>query len=151
MMNQRALDYIRSHRPQYTREAIDATLRETGYTPDDIDEAWATVNLESARGSRVMSSYWRYWWFLILGFGALTTAVVALLSPTTEFYSPGAVATVLGIAVGIGILLSAGVVAMTGPRRRGFATAAIVGSVIPLVVILGLAGFCIATFPSYTY
>jgi cytochrome bd-type quinol oxidase subunit 2 len=150
-MNQRTLDYVRDHRDRYTRDAIDAKLRESGHSEADITEAWATVSLESARASRVMSSYWRYWWLLVLGFGILATAVVALLSPTTEFYSPAAVATVLGVAVVIGILLSAGVVAMTAPRRRSFATAVTVGAVIPLLVILGLAGVCVASFPRVIY
>ena len=146
-MKQHVLDYIRSNRDRYTREAIDAQLRETGNPQTDIDQAWATIERESTQGSRLMRSYWRYWWLLTLGVAAIATAVVASLSPSGEFYSPGSVATVLGVFMLIGLLLAAGIVALTSPRRQPFRSAAIVGAMVPLVVILLLAGICVGSFP----
>ena len=146
-MAELAVEYVRRNRAAYNREAIHSHLREAGYPDEEIEQAWSIVGSETPLQTKVMSHFWRYWWRFALLSGALAVAVVSVMSPTTMYYSPGAVAIFLGTSMIGGVILAGVVVALTAPRKRGFGFAAATGVLVPLAVVLALSGYCISSFP----
>jgi uncharacterized protein Smg (DUF494 family) len=82
--------YIRQNRGTYTREEIDAQLREAGYTPEEIEQAWGLVAEPAAeqpipKGQRPLPPRGRFilaWvlLFIVLGIIQLATWLLATFS-----------------------------------------------------------------------
>jgi hypothetical protein len=143
--------YIRSARLDYTREAIDERLRAAGHRDDDVAEAWRRVVADDqAAGladrrdlaSRlVLLSYVGFWLFY-----AVTAAVV----PGTSSYDfRGVAAIVLGFVLLVPMLV--GVAAVRRSRRLRVATGGAVLSAIavPVVLLVGIGGACLAVYPPF--
>jgi hypothetical protein len=149
-----AAGYIHDHRERFTRDALTANLTASGYTPEEIAEAWRRSDAEaverSAADASGRSDRRNLVALIIAAAYLLTWGVFTIGWLTSE--PPGTVALVAGIfAVA---LLIPGVIALVLVRSWDRLREASVGTVVaalivPIVVLVGIAGLCVATFPPF--
>lgn len=144
-MDPRIADYIHANRHRYTRDALRQQLVEAGYEPGEIDATWAALDAPDA-DTTAGEAFWGRFWLFLVGANLVVFLIVGLL--TGLFGAPGqgssVLAVILAIALGIGALISWGVVAATGPTKLGRGTALAIGAVIPLLFALLIGGSCYA-------
>jgi hypothetical protein len=79
---QEVLDYIRDNRATYTREAIDAELREAGHDQAVIDAAWRAFPVERAAVQgpppRVLAAV--QFWLLLVAVACVAIVILPLIS-----------------------------------------------------------------------
>ncbi len=159
-MNPQIVEYIAQHRGLYTREAIDRTLRENGYAEAQIQEAWAAV--QSGSGSDAPAQRRTGWggnsrereplspgremrtprfWITFIGYlvglWGLSALLFALNQPE------------IGIAFHLLALIGAFIASLLLLRRdpavaTALAAALLLVVVLPFIVLVIVAGICIA-------
>jgi hypothetical protein len=146
-MDPRIGDFISKNRKRYTREAITQQLIEAGHDPADVHATWAALDTpDPDEAGMAGEGFWSRFFLFLVG---LNVAVFLLVALTTGMFTNftgggGALAGVFAVALGIGALISWGIVAAVGPDKMGRTTATIIGAVIPLVFALLIGGSCFA-------
>jgi hypothetical protein len=146
-MDPRIADFIREHRNTLTREAITQQLLEAGYTRESIDATWAVLDTPDPDDT-AGEGFWRRWLLIVVG---INLAVLLLVGVTTESLFADerrGLLLILAAALGVGGLISYGVVAAVGPSRVGRTTATVIGVTIPLLFALLIGGSCYALLAS---
>ena len=143
--DRRIADYISANRGTFTREAITQQLLEAGYEQGAIDATWAVLDTPDP-DDVAGEGFWGRFWIYLIGLNVVAFLLVGVLTQMI----PNAVglAAILGIALGIGALISLGIVAVTGPARLGRGTAIAIGGIVPLIFTFLIAGSCYALISS---
>ena len=142
--------YLRSNAGRYTREALTARAIAAGHAPDAVDAAWAVVDAEdAAEGRRDRRATVAR---VIGGAYVLTWLGVTLAWLSSNIGSPGSVATV-SIVFAVFLFLP-GILGYTFARRsrllqRSGPWTAVAYATVPLVILVALAGSCIAIVPPF--
>jgi hypothetical protein len=146
-VDQRIADYISANRGKYTREAIRQQLIDAGYGPEAIDATWAILDTPDPDEAAVAGEgFWKRFFLFLIG---LNVAVFLLVALTTGMLAEGqggavAFAGVFGVALGIGALISWGIVAAIGPEKLGRTSATVIGGLVPVLFALLIGGSCYA-------
>jgi hypothetical protein len=146
-MDPRIGDFISKNRKRYTREAITQQLLEAGHDRADIDATWSALDTpDPDEAGLAGEGFWSRFFLFVVGLNVAVFLVVALTTGMfTNFAGGGgALAGVFAVALGIGALISWGIVAAVGPDKMGRTTATIIGAIIPLVFALLIGGSCFA-------
>ncbi len=146
-MDQRIADFISANRGKYTRDAIRQQLIDAGYSPEAIDATWVILDTPDPDEAGVAGEgFWgRFFQFLI----GLNVAVFLLVALTTGMLAAAAqggfaLAGVFAVALGIGALISWGIVAAVGPEKLGRTSALVIGGIVPILFALLIGGSCYA-------
>ena len=136
-------DYIAKNQGKYTREAIRQQLIDAGHDPVAIDATWAVLDTPDPDEASVAGEgFWPRFFLFLVG---LNVAVFLLVGLTTELFGQGiGLAGVFAVALGIGALISWGIVAAVGPAKLGRTTALVIGGVVPIFFALLVGGSCFA-------
>ena len=146
-MDPRIGDFISKNRKKYTRDAITQQLVEAGHDRADVDATWSALDTpDPDEAGLAGEGFWSRFFMFLVG---LNVAVFLLVALTTGMLTNvagggGALAAVFAVALGIGALISWGIVAAVGPDKMGRTTATIIGGLIPLVFALLIGGSCFA-------
>jgi hypothetical protein len=142
MADQHIVEYIRQNRATYNREAIDAKLKEQGHPQSAIDRAWA--ELEATSDDTVdPQRFWRLFWFYVLGLSVV--ALLIIIAVTGAWGTPYLlmVVIVMGLILGLGALLAAGIVKASGAAQRTAQGALLIGGLVPFVIVTLIVGICL--------
>lgn len=143
-MDPRIADYIRENRRRYTREAITTQLLAAGHDPGEIERVWAALDA-SDPDEVAGEGFWGRFALILLGINlAVFLAVGLLTGMLADVAWSGTLLVILAIAMGIGALISWGIVAATGPTKLSPTTALVVGAAIPALFALLIGGACFA-------
>ena len=146
------IDYLRTNRERYTREALDDQLRRDGHQDESIQDAWAALAAEDgASGVRdrrrqavaiILAAYIGIWLVFVLGW----------TGESYRSYGGNIIAAIIfAVALGLPMLISVAV-ARRSKRLRFADTGAMTAAlVVPLVFLAGITGLCLVTFPPYAY
>ena len=145
-MDPRIEEYIRANRRTYTREAIRQQLIEAGHDPAAIDATWEMLHAPDPDEAGVAGEgFWGRFFLVLLGINVAVLLLVALgTGMLGNLPAYGVVLIVLAVALGIGALISWGIVAAVGPEKLGRTTAMVVGAVVPAVFAVLIGGTCYA-------
>ena len=146
-MDPRIGDFISKNRKKYTREAISQQLIEAGHDPADIDATWAALDTpDPDEAALAGEGFWSRFFLFLIGLNVAVFLLVLFLTPLFEQLTAGGgvVVGVFAVALGIGALISWGIVAAVGPAKLGRTTAVVIGGIIPLVFALLIGGSCFA-------
>jgi hypothetical protein len=144
------LRYIEGHRDQFTREAIDASLRKAGYDQAVIDAAWAATDanpeVRPIPGIGAMISILFAVIVVIGAYGLTILLAISLLDPDAYFHTTGAATTVMGLFV---VSMVGGCIysvyrlvrAASAPRM---ARAILTAFGISVAIFASLSGLCVA-------
>ena len=146
-MDQRIADFISANRRKYTREAIRQQLLDAGYTPESIDATWAILDTPDPDEAGVAGEgFWGRFFIFLIGLNVGVFLLVALLTGMLGAAGQGGIglAGVLAVALGIGALISWGIVAAVGPEKLGRTSAMVIGGIVPLLFALLIGGSCYA-------
>lgn len=146
-MDPRIGDFISKNRKRYTREAITQQLVEAGHDPADVHATWAALDTpDPDEAGLAGEGFWSRFFLFLVGINVAVFLLVALATGLFQNIAGGggALAAVLAVALGIGALISWGIVAAVGPDKMGRTTATIIGAVIPLAFALLIGGSCYA-------
>jgi hypothetical protein len=141
--------YLRDHTARYNRTALERQLLEAGYSPDQVAEGWRRLAAEDRAagiGDRrllvalLVAGAYVGVWLLYAGIAA-TTRVESYL----DFR--GLAALVLGVLLLVPLAVTILAVRFHRGLQRSTVAAALGVLVIPIVLLVGIAGTCFATFP----
>jgi hypothetical protein len=145
-MDPRIEEYIRANRRTYTREAIRQQLIDAGHDPAAIDATWEMMHAPDPDEAGVAGEgFWGRFFLFLVGLNVAVLVLVGLgtgMLGSLQAYS--VVLIVLAVALGIGALISWGIVAAVGPEKLGRTTAMVIGAVVPVVFALLIGGTCYA-------
>ena len=144
-MDPRIAEYIRANRKKYTHEAITRQLVEAGHDRDAVERTWAA--LETPDPDAVAGEgFWGRFALIVIAINLGVLVVIGLLTGALQNAAAGGLFFLITFAIilGIGALISWGIVAATGPSKLSPTTALVIGIAIPLVVALLLGGSCFA-------
>lgn len=150
MANPQIVEYIEKNRERYTRAAIDSQLREAGYGEREIAEGWEVAKADGERDAVDPRRFWRLFWLYAVGLNLLALVAVGLAigafadDPDDPIGWGGIFVVVFGGMLAIGLLVAAGIVAMTGAVRRRAQTAILIGGLVPFVIVVIIAGWCLS-------
>jgi len=147
-------EYILRTRELYTREAIDARLRESNHSASDIEAAWQSLREDDTAGSRdpaqgPETGGFRRWfvpYVILLNLTAFGLFAFFSDLPKGMFGAIGMV--ILGVVLVLGTLMGFLVVSRTGAGRRaaqGITAGLAVALLVPFVITVVIAGVCIQT------
>lgn len=146
-MDQRIADFISANRGKYTRDAIRQQLIEAGYSPESIDATWAILDTPDPDEAGVAGEgFWGRFFLFLIGLNVAVFVLVTLATGMLAYVGQGnfALAGVFGVALGIGALLSWGIVAAVGPEKLGRTSAMVIGGLVPILFALLIGGSCYA-------
>lgn len=146
-MDPRIGDFISKNRKKYTREAITQQLVEAGHDPADIATTWSALDTpDPDEAGLAGEGFWSRFFLFLIGLNVAVFLLVALTTGMLENFAGGggALAGVFAVALGIGALISWGIVAAVGPDKMGRTTAIVIGGLIPIVFALLIGGSCFA-------
>ena len=143
-------EYILMNRERYTREAIDTKLRESNYSPSDIEAAWQSLRDDEQRGSgdpaRAPERHSFRSWFVPY-VSVLNLAVFALFAFFSEL--EGSIfLVILAVVLLLGAIIGYFAVSRTGAARKaaqGITAGLAVALLVPFVITVVIAGVCIQT------
>ncbi len=144
-MDPRIADYIRANRKTFTRQAITDQLVAAGHDRAEVQRTWAA--LEAPDPDAVAGEgFWGRFALIVIGINVAVLVVIGLLTGALQNAAAGGLVflVIFAIVLGIGALLSWGIVAATGPAKLSRTTALVLGIAIPSVVALLLGGSCFA-------
>lgn len=145
MADERIVQYIVENRDRYSREALRQRLLEAGHDAAAVEAAFAAADAEGAKGSMDLRGQAAA--LVIVGY--VGTFLVFALFSQRQFYGAVLAAFLTG-----GALLSLLLVALTPALRRAPAgrvlPALAAGLVAPLIILVGLAGLCVASVDPFT-
>jgi hypothetical protein len=144
-MDPRIADYIRANRKKFTRQAITDQLVAAGHDRAEVERTWAA--LEAPDPDAVAGEgFWGRFALIVIGINVAVLVVIGLLTGALQNAAAGGLIflVIFAIILGIGALISWGIVAATGPSKLSPTTALVIGIAIPLVVALLLGGSCFA-------
>ena len=146
-MDPRIADFIRTHRDTLTREAITQQLLEAGYARESIDATWAALDTPDPDDT-AGEGFWGRWFLIVVGINLAVLLLVGVASESLFVDERRGLLVILAAALGIGALISYGIVALVGPSRMGRTTATVIGVTIPLRFALLIGGTCYALLAS---
>jgi hypothetical protein len=144
-MDPRIADYIRANRKKFTRQAITDQLVEAGHDRAEVERTWAA--LETPDPDAVAGQgFWGRFALIVIGINVAVLVIIGLLTGALQNAAAGGLLFLVTFAIilGIGALISWGIVAATGPSKLSPTTALVIGIAIPLVMALLLGGSCFA-------
>lgn len=151
-MDQRIADFISANRGKYTREAIRQQLIDAGYSPEAIDATWAILDTPDPDEAAVAGEgFWSRFFLFLVGLNVAVFLLVALSTGMLGAAAQGgiALAGVFAVALGIGALISWGIVAAVGPEKLGRTSAMVIGGLVPILFALLIGGSCYALVGSF--
>lgn len=130
--------YLATNRDRFTPDALRQAAADAGYTPAEIDAAQRIVQDQEA----IRPVRGRARWIVLAAY----LAVWALFA--TQYLRPGATyggpyQAILTGALGVGFLISIGWLAWRKPDPTRVARAMVVFLVVPVVLLVGIAGACL--------
>jgi len=140
------LRYIRENRERYTPEAMRAQLIAAGHALEDVDAAFRLVDDEQSVG---VTLDLRGRAIAIMVAGYVGTWLVFALFSNPNYQSASGLNVILAAFLFVGGLVSLPFIRLSGSLKSAqpdrVAGALAVGLAIPLIILVGLAGLCIAT------
>jgi hypothetical protein len=134
-----AASWLRAYGATYTREVLDEHLRQAGYRDVEIEAAWVQFTAPAGRDLRPRAAG-----YLLVGFVATWGLLAFLLVRDDHGY--GALAAMILAGVLLPILgLSLVGVGMSDRLRRGVEGALAAILTLPFVLLVIVAGLCVAT------
>jgi hypothetical protein len=140
--------YLRAYAGRYTREALTARLTAAGHGPEAIASAWATVEAEDAAGGRrdrrgtvskiIGGAYVATW---------LAVTLSWLASSPDQAGSVALVSGVFALALFVPGILGYVLTRLSGRLRRAGIGTAVAFALVPLVILVALAGTCVSIVP----
>jgi len=146
-MDPRIADFIAKNQGRYTREALRQQLIDAGYEPDAIDATWAALDTPDPDEASVAGEgFWPRFFLFLIGLNVAVFLIVAFTTGMFEVLTSGGggLLGVFAVVLGIGALISWGIVAAVGPAKLGRTTAIVIGGLIPIVFALLIGGSCYA-------
>jgi hypothetical protein len=139
--------YFEQHRGAFTPEALRSAAEATGYTPAEIEAALdRTAGQASRQAIGQVRSRAR---FIVLGTYGLVYVILAmalLSAPNLDIYAAGEFALiVLTVVLGVALLISIWWVNSRGRPTAGLEGALMAMLVGPLILLVAIAGLCVAT------
>ena len=144
--------YLRANSTRYTREALDQKLLAAGHPPDAIADAWAAFAAEDAASGRrdrrgqtaaIIGGAYLVTWLLVVGLAILP-------SDSGGFASATLLAGILAVSLFVPGFIAVILARSTGWLRRAGVGRVVAFSFVPLLILLALAGTCVAAVrPSY--
>jgi FtsH-binding integral membrane protein len=141
------VDYIRTNRKRYTREAISEQLLKAGHDRQAVADAWGQVDTEDVARGTLSTRY------LLLAIGLIVIGVVGLFLVTADAYYGAAVAifgapiyvVVVAVAILIGVL-AARPSSRDAPRKANDRSLGVLASLYlaPLIMWGLVTGTCYA-------
>lgn len=143
-----AAGYLRANRLRFTRDALDAALRKAGYPESEIGAAWSVLEAEDRAAGRsdqrgfvatvLVAAYAGVWLLYVAAFATVPRQ-------TLDFRDVAFL--VFGVVLGVPLLVALVVLFRSRTLRATDRRAAIGALTVPLLVLLVLAGTCLATYP----
>jgi hypothetical protein len=145
-----ATEYLAANAGRYTRLALTTRLTSAGYPLDTVEAAWAAVDREDAaagRRDRRGQVSGLIAWAYFLTWLALTTGWLAgnMGQPSPVLALSGVLGLVLLVPGALGFYLTRG----SSRLRRAGAGTAVAFTVMPLLILVALAGSCAAIIPPF--
>ena len=143
-------EYFVAGAERYTPEALQRAASESGFTPDEIDEAYRRVldrqrDEEMARPVRRRS-----YWIVLAVYGLVYAAFAVVFLENENRESFGAVAlAILTFMLGVALLISIRWVRGRRPAVEQMQRAMLTMLALPLVLLVSVAGLCVATTQPY--
>jgi hypothetical protein len=134
----RALAYLRDYGARYTRESLEASLREQGFTESDLAEAWRRFNAEQPRDLRARAAA-----ILVVAFVGVWLAIAIPLSANYTYGPIGAA--ILGALLLVVLVPALFAVDGSSRLREGVTGALVAMLAIPFVLLFVIAGLCVST------
>jgi hypothetical protein len=143
-------DYLRANAGRYTRASLQSRLEQAGHPPGAIAAAWAVLDAEdAARGLRDRRR--QVAWLI----GAAYLGTWLVLTVGWLVASPDQVGAVAALSLGLAVFAAVpGIVgyaiAISSHRlRRASVTMSVAFAIVPLLVLVGIAGTCAVAAPPF--
>ena len=143
-----AADYLRLNRTKYTKQALDRTLRSAGYADAEIEAAWEALasqdraaGLTDRRGTAavvLIGAYAGVWLLYVLAFSTV---------PRLEMDFREIAFLVFAIVLAVPLLIALAFVWRSRNLRAADGHMTLAALTAPLLILLALAGSCLATYP----
>jgi hypothetical protein len=133
--------YLATNLGRFTVDALRESAREAGYTPEEIDTALRLANERLA----IRPIRGRARWIVLAAYLAVWALFATqYLRPQTSSYGfGGAYQAILTGALFVGFLISVGWLAWRKPDPTRVARAMVIFLVVPVVLLVGIAGACL--------
>lgn len=143
-----AADYLRANRLRFTPNALHGALRTAGYSESEIAAAWRALEAEDRAAGRsdqrgfaasiLIGAYAGAWLLYVVAFATV---------PRSNLDFREAAFVVFAVVLGVPLLVGLVVLSRSRTLRVTDRRAAIGALTVPLLVLLVLAGTCLATYP----
>jgi membrane-bound metal-dependent hydrolase YbcI (DUF457 family) len=143
-----AADYVRANRLRFTPDALDGSLRKAGYSDTEIGAAWRVLEAEDRAAGRsdqrgfaasvLVGAYAGVWLLYVVAFATV---------PRSNLDFRDVAFVVFAVVLGVPLLVALVVLYRSRTLRVADRRAAIGALAVPLLVLLVLAGTCLATYP----
>jgi hypothetical protein len=139
-------DYFVAHTDRYTPDALRQAASEAGFGPDEIEEAFGRSAAVRRDLESLMPVRRRARWIVLAAYGLVYAVLGVALVTSPYSYGAGVIELViLSVVLGVALLIS-----IVWIRRRRRASPRLEGAlmtmlVLPIVLLVAVAGLCIAT------
>ncbi|MDP9350419.1 MAG: hypothetical protein M3P51_02595 [Chloroflexota bacterium] len=129
--------YIQENRATYTREAITRNLLEAGHDPEEIEQAWRS--LDAPAMTRPSREFWRGFFAYV----ALLYGLTFLVYSQSLLQFAGLVVTaILFVLLLLSAILSIRATRASSAVARGATSGLLVAILVPFVFLVIIAGLC---------
>jgi hypothetical protein len=139
-------DYFLAGTARYTPEALRQAASESGYSPEEIDEAYSRATRRQRDEEVTAPIRRRALWIVLAAYALAYTALGVALLGTDNRYGAATIALgVLTFVLGIALLISINWVRGRRPSAGQLQGAMLTMLSLPFVLLVSVAGLCIAT------
>jgi uncharacterized membrane-anchored protein len=139
-------DYFVAHAERFTPEALREAAAESGFATDEIDEAYRRAIERQRADESVRPIRQRARRIVLAAYGLVYLAFAVLFLTSSNRYGGGVIALIiLTIVLGIALLISVTWVNRRRPTAQQLEGALLTMLAVPLVVLVAVAGLCVAS------
>lgn len=135
--------WIKKHRGYFTDASLERIAVQAGYTHDEFIDAVAILEARSRDTAGIGPIRTRARWIVLAAYGVTWLLfAITYLGPWATYYGQG-LQTILTIALAIGLAISLIVIQLGRPDPGRADRAVTILLVVPVILLLGVAGSCL--------
>jgi hypothetical protein len=139
-------DYFLAGAARYTPEALRQAASGAGYSPEEIEEAYSRANRRQRDEEVTAPVRRRALWIVVAAYALAYTALGVALVGSDNLYGAATIALgVLTFVLGVALLISINWVRGRRPSAERLQGAMLTMLSLPFVLLVSVAGLCIAT------
>jgi len=139
-------EYFAKGADQYTPEALRRAARESGFSPDEIEQAYARAEERRRAEELARPIRRRARWIVLAAYGLVLAVFAVPFLTVPSRYGVGQVAlVVLAIVLGISLLISRSWINRRRPSADQTERALLTMLAVPFVLLVAVAGLCVAS------